>query len=105
MSKALDQIGWILMDFCRRNDLKLEREYRFHEKRMWRFDWAVPEKKWAFEFNGGVFMSKSGHSNAKGQTRDQEKSNQAQLLGWKVLTYNAKNYKQLSEDLEKITEL
>jgi hypothetical protein len=102
MSKGLDQIGWILIDFCAKNGLQLRTEYVFHPGRKWRFDWAIPERKISVEYQGGVFMAKSGHSNQKGQSRDQEKMNQAQILGWKILQYNALNYIQITEDLKKL---
>lgn len=102
MSRALENIGWSLYNFCKTNNLLLVKELKFHPTRRWRFDWAIPEKKWAVEFNGGVFMNKSGHSNAAGQTRDQEKMNQAQILGWKVLSYNAKNWETITEDLKSL---
>ena len=102
MSEALNAIHWIMKDFCEANKLKLETEFKFHPTRRWRFDYAIPTRKLAIEYNGGIFMRKSGHSNVKGQSRDQEKMNQAQILGWKVLQYSAMNYQTIEEDLKNI---
>jgi very-short-patch-repair endonuclease len=67
---------------------KWEPEYRFHPVRKWRFDWAMPSKKVAVEFEGGVAI-KGRHTRIIGYTKDCEKYNAAALLGWKVLRYTA----------------
>lgn len=72
--------------------LTLEMEYRFCQDRRWRFDYAWPAIMLALEYNGGIFMQKSGHSNMKGLHRDSEKINRATVLGWKVLQVTALNY-------------
>ncbi len=97
--KSIDSIGFLLIAFCRDNDLKLEYEYRFHPTRRWRADFAIPEYKILIEYHGGIFMKKSGHSNLAGQMRDHEKMNEAQKLGWRVLTYNTKSYGNIIDDL------
>lgn len=74
------------------------REFRFHPTRMWRFDFAWPDKKIAIEIEGGVFV-KGRHSTGIGFTMDTEKYNQAVLLGWRVLRYTIKNLNNISEDL------
>lgn len=56
----------------------------------YRFDYAWPNKKIAIEYQGGVFMRKSGHTNVTGQTRDWKKINEAQLKGWIVILVNPK---------------
>ena len=62
------------------------REYRFHPKRRWRFDFAWVEAKVALEFNGGVFKY-GRHNRALGYLGDLEKLNTAQSLGWRVFQY------------------
>ncbi len=62
-------------------------EYRFHPKRRWRFDLAIPECKIAIEIEGGSWVQ-GRHTRAKGYQGDMEKYNQAQLLGWKVFRYS-----------------
>lgn len=61
----------------------LEQEYRFHPRRRWRFDFALPARKLAIEINGGVWTS-GRHTRGQGYLRDREKVNAAQLAGWRV---------------------
>lgn len=98
-SKALDWIGWNLLIWCNSNGLVLMEEYRFDEKRQWRFDWAIESLKVAIEFEGGVFQENSGHKTAKHYTKDTNKYNRAAQLGWKVLRFTAVNYKSLIDEL------
>jgi hypothetical protein len=65
---------------------KLEKEYRFHPERKWRFDFAHLESWTAIELEGGVW-SHGAHSRGKGFTEDCEKYNAAQALGWRVYRY------------------
>jgi hypothetical protein len=71
-------------------------EYRFHDVRRWRFDYAVPSVKLAFEYHGhsGFIGGKtSGHSTIKGLTNDSEKMNQAAAYGWRVLAFTALHFR------------
>ena len=101
-SEALDWLGWNLLQWCQEHCHQLFEEYRFDEKRKWRFDWAIPDLKVAVEFEGGVFEKKGSHTTAKGYTKDTEKYNRAAQLGWTVLRYTAMNYKNLIEDLKRV---
>jgi hypothetical protein len=65
---------------------KLEKEYRFHPDRKWRFDFAHVESWTAIELEGGVW-SHGAHSRGRGFTEDCEKYNAAQMLGWRVYRY------------------
>ena len=77
-------------------------EYKFHPSRKWRFDWAVPDKMVAIEYEG-VMSTKARHTSITGYTKDAEKYNQAVILGWKVLRYTAlSSEKQVAEDLLKL---
>jgi hypothetical protein len=86
--------------------VKVEREYRFHPIRRWRFDFAAPAVRVGVEYNGGIFAHaetvanvvggelvadsrlKAGrHTRGAGQLGDMEKSNAAIELGWVVLVY------------------
>lgn len=58
-------------------------QFMFHNERKWRFDFAWPEKKIAFEVQGGIY-TQGGHTRAKGYNNDCEKGNEARLLGWRV---------------------
>jgi len=67
--------------------LPANREYRFHDKRRWRFDFAWPEQKLAVEIEGGVWTN-GRHTRGAGFIADSEKYNTAALLGWKVLRFH-----------------
>lgn len=71
-------------------------EFKFHAKRKWQFDYAWPEQKIALEKEGGVFgkgkccplcgrRSPGAHSSVTGISRDIDKYNEAQMLGWIVI--------------------
>lgn len=93
--KAKDNIHYVLVEHFGK---KLEQEYKFSDVRKFRFDWAVPEAKLAFEYEG-IFSEKSRHTTATGYAKDTEKYNLAQLEGWTVLRYTSLNYQQLTNDL------
>ena len=63
--------------------IEYELEHRFHPVRRWRFDIAFPAAKVALEVDGGVFIA-GRHTRGAGFIRDQEKFNEATLLGWRV---------------------
>ena len=57
------------------------REFPFHPKRKYRFDFAWPTRKIAVEVQG----MGPGHCSLAGMTQDHEKHLQAMLLGWRVV--------------------
>jgi uncharacterized protein (UPF0128 family) len=61
-----------------------EREYRFHETRRWRFDYAFPDRKVALEVEG-VTPSGGRHQRVKGYAADCEKYSVAAADGWRVI--------------------
>lgn len=61
-------------------------EHRFC-KRMWRFDFAIPELLIAIECEGGIFTN-GRHTRGKTYEGDLEKYNAAALLGWRVLRFS-----------------
>ncbi len=63
------------------------REHRFCE-RMWRFDFAWPERKLAVEIEGGIWIN-GRHSRGKGMVSDMQKYNRATVLGWRVMRFSA----------------
>lgn len=63
-----------------------EREYRFHETRMWRIDFAWPSYNLLVEAEGGVF-SRGRHTRGVGFIADAEKYNTATLMGYRVLRF------------------
>lgn len=76
-----------------------QREFRFHQKRRWRFDYAWPWESLpsrncfadplALEVEGGVFIA-GRHSRGAGMVKDMEKYNAATLAGWRVLRVTPK---------------
>lgn len=88
-----------LFTWCNQRCLLLQEEYKFHEKRKWRFDWCIEPLKVAFEYEG-IFSEQSRHTNRKGYSKDTEKYNAAASLGWRVFRYTAMNYRNLENDLK-----
>lgn len=77
-----------------------EREYRFHSKRRWRFDFAWPEIsdslgnkfKLAVEVEGGTWNG-GRHTRGAGFEADCEKYAEALIDGWLVLRVTGKQVK------------
>jgi len=61
-----------------------QRELRFHDTRRWRFDLAWPVLRIAVEVDGGIW-NYGRHNRASGWLADQEKLNEAAILGWRIL--------------------
>ena len=61
--------------------LTVEKEYRFHPARKWRFDYAIPSIRMAIEVEGGVWTG-GRHTSSRGFLGDMEKYNEAALAGW-----------------------
>lgn len=64
--------------------VEVVKEHLFHDKRKWRFDYAIPEWRIALEVEGGVHTG-GRHIRPKGFLGDMEKYNAAAVLGWRVL--------------------
>lgn len=62
-------------------------EYRFDDKRRWRFDYCWPNEGIAIEVQGGLFI-KGKHVTGIGIMKDHEKLNAAQVQGWIVLQFS-----------------
>lgn len=67
-------------------------EFRFHDKRLWRFDYAIPSHKIGIEIQGATYTA-GHHTRGKGYANDCEKLNSAQCLGWRVLWYTTQQLK------------
>jgi hypothetical protein len=67
------------------------REFRFAPPRLFRFDFAWPDRGLAVEIEGGVFI-RGGHSRGVDFTDDCEKYNIAALRGWVVLRFTVKMF-------------
>jgi very-short-patch-repair endonuclease len=76
------------------------RQYKFHPKRKYLADFCIPEHLLIVECNGGTWMAKSGHSTGIGISRDYEKSNCAQKMGYRYLQYTRKEVEDGSAILE-----
>lgn len=98
-SKEKNWISEILLTWCNERAAILQEEYKFHEKRKWRFDWCIESLKVAFEYEG-IFSEQSRHTNRIGFSKDTEKYNAAASLGWRVFRYTAMNYQTLVNDLK-----
>lgn len=78
-------------------------EWRFDEKRRFRFDWAIVALKIAIEYEGLVATGKKGgHQTKKHFTSNCDKYNLALSLGWRVYRYTALNYKNIENDLKEL---
>jgi hypothetical protein len=79
----------------RSNNIVFVREFKFHPKRLWRVDFHIYQYSGQpttilVDLNGGTWMAKSGHSSGSGISRDYEKANAAQILGYMYLQYTMK---------------
>lgn len=72
--------------------LKPERQYRFHDVRKWRLDFAFPDAKVAIEVDGGTFTG-GRHTRGRGYAEDCRKRAEAMLLGWRVLNATGEQVK------------
>ncbi len=61
----------------------LEREFRFHQTRKWRSDFAHIPSRTLIEIEGGIWIN-GRHNRAPGFIADMEKYNEATLAGWRV---------------------
>ena len=59
-------------------------EFAFHPTRKFRLDWAWPDARLGLEVDGGIW-SGGAHGRGTGIVRDQEKTNLAAGLGWRIL--------------------
>ena len=84
--KNLSPIEETLALNLRAYKIEFEREYRFHNKRRWRFDFYIPSKNLLVECQGGVWIN-GGHNRGKGYTDNVEKMNEAVLMGYKVMWF------------------
>lgn len=59
-------------------------QHKFHEARKWALDLAYPDSRLAIEVDG------RWHTDHKGKRLDQNKRNAALEMGWRVLSYPAR---------------
>ncbi len=68
------------------------REYPAIQGRRFRYDFCWGLERLLVEINGGTY-TKGAHSTGGGIARDYEKSNLAQLQGWRCLSFDGKAVK------------
>jgi hypothetical protein len=93
-------IEWVLAGL----NLPFVKEFKFLTDRKFRFDYALPHRKVAIEYEG-INSKKSRHTTLVGYTNDTSKYNLATIHGWKVLHYTALNYKDVESDLRQLLNL
>lgn len=71
------------------------REYRFHPRRKWRFDFAFVAQRVAVEVDGGQWAAGGGRHNTDD---DREKMNAAAAMGWRVLHFSPRMLKRKPND-------
>lgn len=78
---------------------------KFTDAGNWRFDGRIDDRKIAIEIDGGT-RKKSRHTSPIGFERDCEKTNEAQLLGWRVFrfTYRMVNDGRAAETIRRARE-
>lgn len=113
-NKAKEWIEWQLWVWCCERKVKLISEFHFSDERLFRSDWAVDPDyyegdtlipgtlKILIEYDG-LFSEKSGHTTAKGFTKDTEKHMLSQSLGYRTLRFTALSYTTLITELNKLT--
>ena len=79
--------------------IKHEREYKFLHDRRFRFDIAIPEKRFACEFEGGIFTN-GAHTRGRHYASDVKKYNLATMHNWKLLRYTTLDTKKTNWEFE-----
>lgn len=69
-----------------------EQEFKFMDKRKFRFDFAWIDEKLAVEIEGGVWIQ-GRHTRGSGYVKDMEKYNLAAEAGWRVLRFTPQQIK------------
>lgn len=80
-------------------DIPFEKEKLFVPGRKFRADRYVPSLNLLIEYEG-IYSETSRHTHFSGYSKDSEKYNYANALGYKLLRFTADNYKQFTFFLE-----
>ena len=67
--------------------IEFEREYKFHPKRKWKYDFSIVGCRLLIDCDGGQWKQGTGHNTGTGRERDCTKDAEAVLLGWTVLRF------------------
>lgn len=96
----IEPIGKLFIEnLLKAHGIEYVKELKFAEDRKFRFDFAIPSIKVGLEYDG-LFSAKSRHTTAVGFSKDAEKINLAQALGWRAFRYTALNYKNFENDIK-----
>ena len=79
---------YLIQMYLEAHGIAYEKEYLGIPGRKYRFDFAVPEKKIAIEYEGGTWTG-GAHTRAGHYASDCEKYSLAALHGWKVIRITA----------------
>lgn len=102
-SQPCKQVLWMggqLAWWALTTGIMVEKEWRFHPVRKWRFDFFIPSLKIACEYEG-IFSKKSRHTTQSGYCGDVEKYREAAKMDITVFRYTSKDYKNVLKDLQK----
>lgn len=80
VSEPEECLAWQL----RAEGLTFDREYRFHESRLWRLDFWFADAKLAVEIDGGGFV-KGRHGTGVGIEKDCEKASHIAMAGYRLM--------------------
>lgn len=61
-------------------------EYRFDPRRLWRLDFAWPDRQIGLEVDGALFVN-GAHNRGAALLKQYEKANAAAIAGWTILRY------------------
>jgi hypothetical protein len=94
-----------MLDKIIKKELGLEvvKEYRFHPKRRWKFDYCITSHMIAIEVEGGVY-SNGRHTRGSGFIGDMEKYNTATSMGWRLVRILPGKYADALRFVEQILE-
>src|SRR5688572_21789089 len=92
-SKALEWMKVELDKWAKKHGSDVMAEHQFDKTRKFRWDFCFLEYRIALEFEGGIFLRKSGHNTATHYTKDCIKYNLGTTQGWRILRYTALNYR------------
>ncbi len=82
---------------------KVEEEFKFCPTRKFKADWKVTKgDKFCLVEYEGINSTKSRHTSLVGFSKDCQKYNLANVMGYKILRYTVLNFNDVISDLEKI---
>ncbi len=86
----------LAFNLLKQGGMDVQREYRFHPVRRWRFDFAIPKGKVALELEGGLWI-RGHHVDPVGYIKEMEKYSEAAYEGWFVFRADSSNEKMIRD--------